>query len=338
MDRPTVVITNRVHDDVLAVLEPRCHVVANAGSEPWSCAQILNESRTAVGLMAFMTDCIDRDFLSHCPELRIIASVLKGFDNFDVDACTANGIWLTVVQDRLTTATAELTIGMMIALSRNIVRGDACVRGTFSGWRPTFCGLGLDGSSVGIVGLGAIGRAVAERLKPFGCLLRYFDEKPLSAQAAAALGVQLASFDQLLEASDFLVLAVPLSPGTRHMFNPNTIRRVKRGCFLINTARGSLVDEEAVAAALAEGRLAGYAADVFEMEDWARPDRPSSVSPHLLADRDRTVLTPHIGSAERNARRDAELEMAHSILDYLAGSAPRGAVNRPLTKPRLRHA
>ena len=137
----------------------------------------------------------------------------------------------------------------------------------------------------------------------------------------------------MLLLSDFLVLALPLTAGTRHLIGADTIGRMKRGCCLVNTARGSIVDEEAVANTLSEEKLGGYVADVFEVEDFLRCDRPASISPRLLTERSRTVFTPHLGSAEHKVRRAAEFEMARSILDYFSGQAPRGAVNNPAKKP-----
>src|SRR5690349_9186192 len=116
MERPKVVVTNQIHQPAIDLLRSRCEVVVNRGAEPWSCARLLEESRGAAGIMAFMSDCIDRDFIAACPHLQVIASLVKGFDNFDVDACTERGVWLTIVQDRFTAATAELTIGLMIGV------------------------------------------------------------------------------------------------------------------------------------------------------------------------------------------------------------------------------
>jgi phosphonate dehydrogenase len=329
MDRPKIVITNRVHEATIDILRNQCEVVANSEASPWSCDRLLEEARGAVGMMAFMTDCVDRHFLARCPNLQIIASVLKGFDNFNVEACTDRGIWLTVVSDRLTVATAELTIGAMIGISRHIVEGDAYVRRDYQGWRPTLYGLGLQNSTVGILGMGAVGQAVARRLKAFECQILYFDDKPLQRQDSAMLGARFTCLDEILSQSDFLVIALPLDARTQHLICAETLARMKPGCYLVNTARGSIVDEEAVADALGRGHLAGYAADVFEMEDLSRNDRPASISPRLLAERSRTVLTPHLGSADGRARQAAEIEMAQSILDYLSGCIPRGAVNNP---------
>lgn len=326
MYRPKIVITNRIHERAIDLLRERCEVVVNSDLEPWSCEQRLEEASEATGMIAFMSDCVDHHFLARCPKLRIVAGVLKGFDNFDVAACTDRGVWVTIVRNHLTTATAELTIGLMIAISRHIVESDAYLRRGYKGWRPVFYGLGLEHSVVGILGMGAIGQAVASRLGAFGCHIRYFDED----RRCQFQGASFTSLENLLSSSDFVVIALPLTADTRHLINVTTLRMMKQGAYLINTARGSIVDEGAVADALASGWLAGYAADVFEMEDCSRTNRPSSISPRLLTDRSSTVLTPHLGSAEHRVRQLAELEMAHSVLDYLAGRIPRGAVNNPL--------
>jgi phosphonate dehydrogenase len=326
---PKIVITNRVHPDVIELLQARCRIEVNLEREPWSCGEIIERARDAIGMMVFMTDCIDGDFLTRCPNLRIIASVLKGYDNFDVDACSQNGVWFTVVPNSLTAATAELTVGLMIGISRHLVEADAYVRRSYEGWRPIFYGHGLEHSTVGILGMGAIGQAVAKRLRGFDCRTLYFDERQITANEAISLGVRFAPFEELLKTADFLVIALPLTGRTQHIINADAISSMKENCYIINSARGSIVSEEAVADGLASGKLAGYAADVFEMEDWARKDRPKAICPRLIEDARRTLLTPHVGSAESRARYVAEMEMARSVLDYLDGRAPRGAINNP---------
>ncbi|HZS55726.1 MAG TPA: NAD(P)-dependent oxidoreductase [Bryobacteraceae bacterium] len=327
MDRPKIVVTNPVHPDVLDLLQTRCTVAVNHESNPWSDSKILTHMRDAVGMIAFMSDRIDGQFLDQCENLRIIGGVLKGFDNFDVQACTDRGIWFTVVQETLTVPTVELTVGLMIAISRHIVEADAQVRRGHQGWRPILYGLGLQHSTVGILGMGAIGQALANRLKAFECQILYFDYEP----CFHVPDMTFASLDDVLK-SDFVVVALPLTARTQHLLNSRTLRSMKSSAYLINTARGSIVDEEAVADALINDRLAGYAADVFELEDWSRADRPKGISSRLLSNKSRTVLTPHLGSAERHARRTAELEIAHSILDCLDGRMPRGAVNNPMAR------
>ncbi|WP_203099404.1 NAD(P)-dependent oxidoreductase [Skermanella rosea] len=177
--------------------------------------------------------------------------------------------------------------------------------------------------------MGAIGRAIAGRLAGFGADLVFWDRRPADAAAGIAPGLRRLDRADLFATSDILVVALPLTDGTLHLIDRAALATVKPGALLVNPARGSVVDEAAVADALAAGHLGGYAADVFEMEDWARPDRPRGVDPRLLADRDRTLFTPHPGSAVGRVRLAIEREAAANIIDVLEGRAPRGAVNRP---------
>lgn len=326
-----MVISNWVHDAVIDRLAPHCTVVANPDREPWPADELARRAADADALIAFMTERIDDDFLAQCPGLRIVAAALKGYDNFDVAACTRRGVWLTIVDDLLTSPTAELTVGLMIALARHVTTGDRLLRaGGFAGWRPTLYGGTLDGAVVGLIGAGAVGRTIAKRLAGFDCDLRYHDRHRLPPEVERQLNLHHRPLRELVRHSDFLVLALPLTPATQYLVNAELLRQVKPGSYLVNPARGSLVDEEAVADALDAGWLAGYAADTFEMEDWARSDRPAAVAARLRTPDARTVLTPHLGSAVASVRRDIALAAADNVLQCLAGERPAGAVNDPL--------
>jgi phosphonate dehydrogenase len=323
---PLIVLTSRVFPETRAALERVARVVANEDTEPWSYDEVIERCRKATGLMAFMTDCIDRAFLEQCPRLKVIGAALKGYDNIDVDAARERGVQVTIVPDLLTEPTAELAIGLMIALGRHIPLGDAGIRRQgFAGWRPELYGTGIGNSTVGIVGLGMVGQAIARRLLGFGCRIVAFDTQPSGGGAR----VERVAFDDVLKLSDFVVLGLPLTDTTTGLINAEAIGRMRRGALLINPARGSLVDETAVADALESGHLGGYAADVFECEDWARSHRPMSIDARLIAPGARTVLTPHIGSAVTSARQQIELSAATSILQALAGQVPAGLVNHP---------
>lgn len=325
-----IVVTNRVFAETRALLEAHADLVVNDSEEPWPADDLLAHCRDAFGLMAFMTDRIDERFIAACPDLRIVGAALKGYDNIDIDACSRAGVTVTIVPDLLTIPTAELAIGLMLSLGRNILAGDAAIRKDgFAGWRPTLYGSGIGGATVGILGFGLVGKAIAERLVPFGCRILVADATPLPVAPALAENVSLADADRVVADADYLVLALPLTAGTTHIVGRAAIARMKPGARIVNPARGSLVDEAAVADALATGHLAGYAADVFECEDWAREDRPNGINARLLAATDRTVLTPHIGSAVVHVRRDIELSAARSIVDALAGRRPLHAVNMP---------
>lgn len=328
---PKVVVTNWIHSEVVDLLQAQSTVIVNPTRQPWSRAQVIEHTRDAVGLMAFMPDSVDAAFLEQCSALRIIACALKGFDNFDVDACTRHGVWLTIVPDLLTVPAAELTIGLLIGLARHVMAGDEHVRGgEFKGWRPLLYGTGLAGSTVGFLGMGRIGKAIAERLRGFACsALIYHDTHPLDSADERTLELRSVSFARLLAESDFLIIAVPFTAETEHKIDAEALQAMKSEAYVLNIARGSVVDEHALAAALAAGKLRGYAADVFEMEDWARVGRPIEVPSKLLKLRDHTLFTPHLGSAVERVRVEIELAAARSILQVLHGETPEGAVNRP---------
>ncbi len=327
---PGIVVTNPVFPETRALLEESATVVVNEVLEPWSYKEVRQRCRDAVGLLAFMTDRIDAAFLAACPKLRVIGAALKGCDNIDVEAATNAGVWLTIVPDLLTVPTAELAIGPILSLGRNIVAGDLGIKKHgFHGWRAQLYGTGLAGATVGIVGFGLVGRAIAERLAGFQCQLLAYDQSASEALTRSWPYVTMASFGDVIANSDYVVLALPLTAGTRHIVNAEAIAAMKPGARLVNPARGSLVDETAVADAIARGHLSGYAADVFECEDWALKDRPTRIDPRLTAPLAPTVFTPHIGSGVTNVRREIELSAARSILDVLAGRIPFGAVNDP---------
>lgn len=325
-----VVVTHRVHEEILDLLRTSCEVCANQTPDTLEREEILRRAADAEGLMVFMPDSLDAEFLDCCPRLKVVAAALKGYDNFDVAACTRHRVWFTIVPDLLTVPTAELAIALLLGLTRQILGGDRYVRsGIFRGWRPHLYGTGLSGRTLGIIGMGAVGHALAKRLRGFDLTLLYSDIRELPASLEHDCGARPVPLDNLLAASDFVVLLLPLTSKTVHLINRDTLALMKPGAFLINVCRGSVVDEQAVVEALAAYRLGGYAADVFEMEDWARTDRSRTIPLALLDAADRTLFTPHLGSAVQEVRLEIERRAAQSILQALNGEVPTGAVNRP---------
>jgi phosphonate dehydrogenase len=328
--RPKVLVTHWVHPEVLEELSRACDVLANRTRETMDPAEILRRARGVRGILAFMPDRIDAAFLDQCPSLGIVAGAFKGFDNVDVEACSARGVWVTVVPDLLTEPTAELALGLLLSIARRLPEGDEVVRaGRFQGWRPILYSPGLAGRTVGIVGMGAVGQAIAARLAGFSCRLLYHDDRALPAERERELRLERTPLAGLLAAGDHVVLALPLTAATASLIDARAISGMKAGAGLVNIGRGSVVDEAAVAAALREGRLGAYAADVFACEDLSRGDRPSSIPPELLAPGLRTLFTPHLGSAVGDARLEIALSAARSILEYLEGRPPSRAVNQP---------
>ena len=328
--RPKIVVTNRAFPETLSLLSAHGEVDANTSNEPWPADEVRARCADAAAIMAFMTDCLDASFVEACPKLKIIGGALKGADNIDAGAAERHGVWVTNVPDLLTIPTAELAVGLMLAAGRHIVAGDRKIREHgFSGWRPVFYGQGIAGSTVFIIGFGAIGQALARRLAPFDCRIAACDSR--AGLEKTVPGVSMVPFEEGLAQADFAVLAIPLSPETVHVIDAGSLKKMKPTAFLINVARGSLVDEAAVAKALDAGLLAGYAADVFECEDWARPGHPASINPRLHGEgAAATVFTPHIGSAVRPVRQEIELHAAKNIVAVLNGENPLSAINNPL--------
>ncbi|MEO1132090.1 MAG: phosphonate dehydrogenase [Cyanobacteria bacterium J06639_1] len=327
--RPKVVVTHWVHDEIIESLSKTCEVITNPTRETLSRDEVIHRCKDADGLMVFMPDAVDREFLDACPRLKVIAGALRGYDNFDVAACRDRQVWFAIVPDLLAAPTAELTVGLSIGLARRLLEGDALIRrGQFAGWRPILYSQGLSGKTLGIVGMGKLGRALAQRLQGFEMRLVYADPIPLPADLEKAWHVEAVPFPKLLATSDYVVLMVPLQPDTFHLLDREAIAQMKPGSFLINPCRGSVVDENAIADALESGHLSGYAADVFEMEDWARGDRPTNIEPRLVENRHQTFFTPHLGSAVETVRFEIAMEAATNLVQALQGHVPRGAVNR----------
>jgi phosphonate dehydrogenase len=327
-----VVVTHWVHPEVRDYLEGFCEALIPSQAEGvWARERVARLAGDADGLIACMADSVDEAFLAGCPRLRVVSATLKGYDNFDADACARHGTWLTVVPDTIIAPTAELAIGLMLGLMRKIPDGDARVRGgEFAGWRPHLYGSSLSGATVGIIGMGQLGQAIARRLAGFEAALVYYDEHPLSADAERALSASRRSLEEVAEVSDVLVIALPLTDGTRHLVDSALIRCMRPGAFVVNVGRGSVVDEEAMAAALEAGQAGGYAADVFAMEDWLLPGRPVAIPSGLLS-HPRTLFTPHLGSAVDDVRRRMSMQAARQVRQALAGQRPDNAVNWPTT-------
>ncbi len=333
--KPKVVITHWIHPEIIDYLTPYCQPILNQTKETLSRQEVINRSKDAQGLMVFMPDHIDRQFLEACPQLKVIAGALRGYDNFDVEACTKRNIWFTIVPDLLATPTAELTIGLLIILARRMLEGDRLIRsGNFQGWKPQLYSTGLANKTLGIVGMGKLGKALVKRLVGFEMNLLYTDPIPLTPQQEKDWKISRLTLEELLQKSDYVVLMVPLVADTYHLINENTLKLMKPNSFLINPCRGSVVDENAVAAAIKSEHLAGYAADVFEMEDWAIANRPQTINNALLTNTNHTFFTPHLGSAVNQVRLEISLEAAKNIVQGLTRKVPQGAINH-LSEKRL---
>ena len=261
----------------------------------------------------------DADLIAAGTRLQVIARAGVGVDNVDLEAATRAGITVVNAPTGNTIAAAEHTVALLMALARKIPAGDASLRrGEWT--RGPLQGVQLRGRTLGIIGLGKIGMAVAERARGLGMMLLGSDPY-VTAEQAALRGVELVTLDALLERSDAVTVHVPLSRSTSALIDATALARMRPGAFVLNVARGGIVDEDALAAALREGRLAGAAIDVFEHE-------PPTGSP--LLDAPNTVLTPHLGASTAEAQVAVAEEVAEQILDVLEGRPARYSVNAPL--------
>ncbi len=272
------------------------------------------------GLLALLTDLIDGELLDAAgPQLKIVANHAVGFDNVDLKAATARGVLITNTPGVLTDATADHAWALLFAVARRIPESEQFLRaGKFQGWGPLmFLGGDVTGRTLGVVGAGRIGHHMALRSRGFNMRVLYADEL-VNAVLEKEIGARKVSFDELLRESDFVSLHVPLLPSTRHLINAASLRQMKPSAYLINTSRGPVVDEAALAEALRERVIAGAALDVFENEP--------AVHPGLL-DLQNLVLTPHTASATIATRSNMATMAAKNLLAGLRGKRPQNLVN-----------
>ena len=270
----------------------------------------------ADGVVCLLSDPMGAEVIRTAGRLRAIANYAVGYNNVDVAAATAAGIPVTNTPDVLTDATADVAMTLLLMVMR---RGPAAMRyladGKFKGWKPDLLlGHDLRGKTLGIVGMGRIGQAVARRAEAFGMRIVYHTR----SGAKPGLSWPAVTFDQLLAESDAISLHVPLAAATRHLFGAAELRRMKRGAVLINTARGPVIDEAALAAVLAEGHLLGAGLDVFEEEPKVHPG---------LWEAPNAVLLPHIGSGTVETRTEMGMMAARSLHEALTGRQASHTVN-----------
>lgn len=315
---PRLFMSRPLPEQTLSMVAGRLELSAGPASGPVSRETFLAGAAGADAVVALLSDRIDAELLARCPRLKVVANYAVGFNNMDLEAADSAGVWLTNTPDVVTDATAECAFGLMLAAARRIPEAERALRaGQWEGWTPThFLGLQLEGSTLGVVGLGRIGRAVATRALAFKMKVLATDPDPASAVPA----VERVDLPQLLERSDVVTLHCPLVAQTRHLIDAKALARMKRGAILVNTARGPIVDEAALAEALVSGHLGAAAIDVYEEEP--------RVNERLLA-APRAVLAPHLGTSTVRTRVAQAQKVLGDVLLVLAGKAPLNPVNRP---------
>lgn len=316
-DRPSLYVTRRLPEAVERHLRAHWDVTLNAEDQPPTPAQLAAAMAGHDALLPTITDRIDAALLGRPDRrVRIIANYGAGVDHIDLDAARAAGVVVTNTPDVLTEATAEIAILLMLMASRRAGEGERELRdGRWTGWRPShLIGQGLAGRTLGLVGFGRIGQATAAKARGLGMRIRYASRSRAAPEVEAALGAERAASLQALAAdSDVLSLHVPGGEATRHLLDAALLSVMPRHAIVVNTARGSVIDEAALAEALAEGRIAGVGLDVYEHEP--------VVHPGLLA-HPRAVLLPHLGSATIEARTAMGMRAVANLDAFFRGEAP----------------
>jgi glyoxylate reductase len=325
--RPRIFITQPVAKSAIDRLKKIGSVKVNADSSRIIAKPALIAAvKTCDILFCLLHDSIDRDVIAANPDLRLIAAQSISPSNIDVAAATARRIPVTVVPPVTTEATADMTFGLMLAVARRMIEGDRMVRaGKFPGAQSAhLIGSFVWGKTVGLIGGGGlIGRAVAKRAHGFSMRVLYWTprRKPESVEREA--GLTYVPLDRLLAESDFVSVHSPLTAETRHQIGARELKRMKKSAFLINTARGPIVDEAALVRALKAGRIAGAGLDVFEHEPKVDAD---------LRKMPNVALAPHLGSAAREVREEMANIVVDNILAFLTGKPPPNCVNREVLK------
>lgn len=310
--KQSVVITAALPDEALRILSRRYEVTSHPTEPSRSEDELITILADADGAITLLTDPLTRKVLSSNPNLRVIANYAVGVNNIDLEAARELGIEITHTPGVLTDATADLTMALLLAINRRLIEGDRLVRaGRFRVWDPLLLlGGSLQGKRLGIVGMGRIGSAVARRALAFGMEIGYY------SRSAIELDFPAEAFDlgTLLRTSDFISLHTPLTDETRHLIDAEALALMKNDACIVNTSRGPVIDEKALADALERGAIRGAALDVYEEEP--------KVEPRLLS-LDNVILLPHLGSATVEARTEMARTVARDVTAVLEGGTPR---------------
>ena len=320
MSRPTIYVTRVLPEEALSVLERCGRVRLWAGDGPVPRDVLLREARDAEALFCLVTERIDEELVRQAPRLRIVALMAVGYDNVQLGALGARGIVLSNTPGILAETTADLTFALILAVARRVVEAERFVRaGKWRAWEPLLlAGRDVHHATLGVVGLGQIGTEVAKRARGFDMRVLYVS-RTRKPGVEKALGCVAADLPTLLGESDFVTLHLPLTPQTRHMISAAELRLMRRSAYLINAARGSLVDQQALVEALRERVIAGAALDVTDPE-------PVPPGDPLLA-LDNCLILPHIGSATTATRTRMAVLAAKNVAAFFATGRPLTPVN-----------
>jgi len=330
--KPKIYVTRRLPSEKdMKKLYEYCEVDLNERDEPPSREELLEHVKGKDGLLCLLTDKIDREVMDIAgSQLKVISTYSVGFDHIEVEEATKRGIYVTHTPGVLTDAVADHAMALMLAIARRLIEAHNCVKtkGCWRTWSPTFL-LGEDvyGKTLGIIGLGRIGTAIAKRAKGFNMRILYYDIVRRE-RVEKELGVEYRPLDELLREADFVSINVALTKETYHMIGERELKLMKPSAYLINTARGAVVDTSALVKALREGWIAGAALDVFEEE-------PLPID-HPLTKMENVILTPHMAAHTEEFFREAAVTVAKEVLKALKGERPAYLANPEVYSTKLR--
>ncbi|HOQ39473.1 MAG TPA: D-glycerate dehydrogenase [Fervidobacterium sp.] len=320
-----VFVTYEIPDSGLKMLREKFELDVYTGEEFLTKEEMIERARKADAMVAHLRDPIDAQFIQSLEKMKIIADYAVGYNNIDVQAATERGIYVTHTPGVLTEATADIAFALILAVARRIVESDRFVRdGKFVGWKPKLMlGYDLYGKTLGIVGMGRIGQAVARRALGFGMNIVYHNRNRLPQELETEFNAKYLSLDELISTSDFISLHTPLTKETFHMIDAEKISHMKPNAIIVNTARGPVIDEQALYEALKARKIAGAGFDVYENEPKLTPG---------LEKLDNVVLLPHIGSATYETREKMSQIVAINIIEALEGRIPPNLVPEQKSK------
>lgn len=319
--KPKILIARAIFPEIVERLTHHFEVQSNPDDESWSAAQLREYLHDKQGLFCTAGEPVGADLILACPQLKAIANMAVGFNNIDLDAATRAGIMVTNTPDVLNETTADFAWALLMAAARRVGESERWLRaGQWTRWRyDSFLGADLHGATLGILGMGRIGQAIARRSRGFDMQVLYHNRTPLpTALEAAANHAQHVTREELLARADHLVLVLPYSAATHHAISAAELALMKPTATLVNIARGGIVDDVALIAALRERRIAAAGLDVFENEPAYHPD---------FLELDNVVLTPHIGSASGPTRRAMAACAADNLIAAFSGQTPPNLLN-----------
>jgi glyoxylate reductase len=311
-------------------LRQRHDVLVNKSDEYMSREALLKAVRSVDGLVSMLNERIDAELLDCAPSLKVVSNYAVGYNNVDVAAATARGVMVTNTPDVVTDATADLAWAILMGIAREICVVDRFVRsGEWVEWRPErFIAADITGTTLGVIGLGRIGQAMAKRAAGFDMRVLYTDEERVPGDVEQRCRAEYVALDGLLKEADFVTIHVPLNAQTHHLIDARALSLMKPTAYLVNAARGGIVDEQALVNALRSGQIAGAALDVYE-------DEPRLAAG--LADLPNVILIPHLGANSRRTRDRMAVMTADNMLAALSGDVPPNLVN-PEVMPYRRGA